>query len=77
MPMDIDRYGCPAGYDASTGERLLKFLAKLPAATAQRQSYASFMMQVCRRLYHGQLLHTAKSLWLASVNEEETEYRGH
>ena len=71
VPLDIDRYGCPMGYDASMGERLLKFLAKLPAATAQKQNYASFMMQVCQRLYHGQLLHTAKTRWLCDEEDDD------
>ena len=76
-PMDIDRYGCPAGYDACTGERLLKFMAKLPAATSQRQNYSNFMMQVCQRLYHGQLLHVAKSKWLDDNEDDDVEASEH
>ena len=76
-PMDIDRYGCPAGYDACTGERLLKFLAKLPAVTAQRQKYSDFMMQVCQRLYHGQLLHLAKLRWIPDDDSDTPEVTEH
>jgi hypothetical protein len=65
---DIGRYGHPLGYDASTGERLLKYFAKIPSQRSQKQDYNDFMRQVCCRLHESELIQRATAAWNLDVD---------
>lgn len=68
-PLDIERYGSPSGFDASTGERLLKYLAKIPSENVQKQTNDDFNRQLCCRLHEATLIHRAEAAWLTDEGE--------
>jgi hypothetical protein len=47
---NITRFGHPTNFDEGLGKWLLKFMAKLPAATAQTLGMTTFLKQVCSRI---------------------------
>jgi hypothetical protein len=47
---DINRFGCPANYDAGVGESHLRYAAKQPSMTSQKITYQDFSQQVNKRV---------------------------
>ena len=59
---DVDKYGNASGFSTNTGERGLKFWAKLPAVTAQKRSDNVFTKQVSERIVESQLFNKVSML---------------
>ena len=62
LAVDMQRFGCPANFDAGPHESGLCYWAKLPAMTAQTRGYNCFAKQVCSRLYEFQCFARARRL---------------
>ena len=65
---DIKYYGPPIGYDASTGERNLKWWAKSISKTARKCGQTIFLEQTSRRVSDNRLLIRAKNTTFTTGN---------
>jgi hypothetical protein len=59
---DIAEYGSPSNYDATLGERGLKFWAKAPGRTARKCGETTFITQTVSRISDRQMLAKARRL---------------
>ncbi len=60
VPHNVQRFGSPQNYDASGGERSLKYWAKQPSNTAQKRGADIFTQQVADRIQERACVEKAK-----------------
>lgn len=74
---DMIKFGSASGFSTQTGERGLKFWAKIFAITAQKRSNTIFNGQVIQRMHEKDILHQLSKKRQQTLKEKNTTYKSY